>query len=357
MKFATRILCAVFVLLTLGAECIEASVVVSPSTVHVNPGQAIQFSATGSADGVYIWSLSGSGCAGVSCGIIDSTGFYTAPPAIPQPGVITVTATSLADLTVFGTATVTMGSQSTVAVTVSPTQASVNMGAHQQFLNAEDPAQNFRPAPGTITAYREPGGLGVRVDSAAYQGWTIPEQYDSLIAKLVVWAPDRDGAIARLRRAIDEYAIEGVPTTLPLLRALCDYAPVADATYGTATLEPFAETWRLAVANGLAPAARKRRTASMPARAAARRLAPRLGAIRKRNASASGNDVVAPMHGIIVELAVGVGDPVAEGQVVAVIEAMKMMNEIRTHRSGTVTAIHAGAGSSVESGSPLITLS
>jgi len=224
-------------------------------------------------------------------------------------------------------------------------------------VNAEDPVQNFRPAPGTISAYREPGGLGVRVDSAAYPGWTIPEQYDSLIAKLVVWAPNRDEAIARLRRAIDEYAIEGVPTTLPLLRALCDYAPVAEATYGTATLEAYAEIWREAVANGLAPSMRKRGVASVPSPAAPRRLAPRLAAIRTRNASASGNDVISPMHGTIVDLDVGVGDTVVEGQVVAVIEAMKMMNEIRAHRAGTVIAIHAGAGSSVESGSALMTLS
>ncbi len=163
-------------------------------------------------------------------------------------------------------------------------------------------------------------------------------------------------AIARLRRAIDEYAIEGVPTTLPLLRALCDYAPVADATYGTATLEAYAQTWSEAVANGLAPSARKRSLASVPSGSAARRLAPRLGAIRKRSASAGGNDVLSPMHGIIVELDVVAGDAVAEGQVLAVIEAMKMMNEIRAHRAGTVTAIHTGPGSSVESGTPLITI-
>ena len=133
MRFANRVLCAAFVLLIFGAECMKAAVVVSPSTTHLNPGQSIQFSATGSADGVYLWSLSGAGCAGVSCGIINSSGYYTAPPAIPQPGVITVIATSLADLTVFGTATVTMGTQPVVAVTISPTQAAVNLGAHQQF--------------------------------------------------------------------------------------------------------------------------------------------------------------------------------------------------------------------------------
>ena len=111
-------------------------------------------------------------------------------------------------------------------------------------VNAEDPAAQFRPAPGTVTAYREPGGLGVRVDSAAYAGWTIPPDYDSLIAKLVVWAPTRENAIARMRRALDEYVVEGVPTTLPLLRALCDHPAIADGSYGTATLEPFAATLR-----------------------------------------------------------------------------------------------------------------
>ena len=109
-------------------------------------------------------------------------------------------------------------------------------------INAEDPARNFHPAPGTITAYREPGGLGVRVDSAAFTGWTIAPEYDSMIAKLVVWAPNRMQAIARLRRAIDEYTIDGVPTTLPLLRALCDHPAVIDGSYGTATLEEFART-------------------------------------------------------------------------------------------------------------------
>ncbi len=107
-------------------------------------------------------------------------------------------------------------------------------------VNAEDPSQNFRPAPGTVTAYREPAGPGVRIDSAAFPGFTITPDYDSMIAKLVVWAPTREQAIARLRRAIDEYEIGGVPTTLPLLRALCDHGPVADASYGTATLEAFA---------------------------------------------------------------------------------------------------------------------
>ncbi|MGA8474313.1 MAG: acetyl-CoA carboxylase biotin carboxylase subunit [Candidatus Cybelea sp.] len=222
-------------------------------------------------------------------------------------------------------------------------------------VNAEDPARDFLPSPGTIAAYREPAGLGVRVDSAAYAGWTIPTEYDSLIAKLIVWAPKRDQAIARLRRAIDEYVVKGVPTTLPLLRALCDYEPVAEAAYGTATLETFARTWRPATANGGPPSNRAHSGARGSSRPQ-RRIAPRLTAIRKRGASSSGDDVAAPMHGLIVELDVGPGDIVAEGQVVAVIEAMKMMNEIRAHRAGTVKAVHVSSGSSVESGTPLLTL-
>lgn len=216
-------------------------------------------------------------------------------------------------------------------------------------VNAEDPAREFRPAPGTLTAYREPGGPGVRVDSAAFAGWTIPPQYDSLIAKLVVWAPTRSDAIARLRRAIDEYVVEGVPTTLPLLRALCDHRSVIDGTYGTATLEEFARTWRPAARDGVTA-----RSVEQPA--APRRTAPRLTLLRRGAPGAGGDTVRSPMHGIIVELRVAGGDRVTEGQVVAVIEAMKMMNEIRAHRGGTVSGVFVDAGSSVESGSPLVTI-
>jgi len=209
-------------------------------------------------------------------------------------------------------------------------------------VNAEDPAQDFRPAPGTIVAYREPAGPGVRVDSAAYEGWAIPREYDSLVAKLIVWAPTRDRAIARLRRAIDEYVIDGIPTTLPLLRALCDHPDVSDASYGTATLEAFARGWKASP-----PVAR---------RSTERRTAPRLGVLRRGGNTTSGNTVLSPMHGLIVELRVAEGDRVSEGQVVAVIEAMKMMNEIRALRDGTVSAVMTGPGSSVESGTALMSI-
>jgi acetyl-CoA/propionyl-CoA carboxylase biotin carboxyl carrier protein len=245
-------------------------------------------------------------------------------------------------------------------------------------INAEDPARDFHPAPGTITAYREPGGLGVRVDSAAFAGWTIAPDYDSLIAKLVVWAPTRMQAIARLRRAIDEFRIEGVPTTLPLLRALCDHPLVIDGTYGTSTLETFARSLgsqeRGAVGDGVVLTEASPRNvirvevndrlyrvrlvdATRPAaNAATTRMAPRLNTAKALHAASRGNVVVSPMHGIIVEINVVEGDTVSEGQVIAVIEAMKMMNEIRAHRSGTVARVHGGAGDAIESGSPLVTM-
>jgi len=265
-------------------------------------------------------------------------------------------------------------------------QSDVHFRGHaiEVRVNAEDPAQSFRPAPGTITAYVPPAGLGVRVDSAATLGTTISPDYDSMIAKLIVWAPTRDGARARLRRAIDEYRIGGVPTTLDFLRALADSPEVASGDYGTATLEAFATTWKPAAdahtGNGSAvasaPAAAETeivrvevndklfhvRLIDRPAGGGrpapgGRSAPPKRSAPRAANGRvSSGNEVVSPMHGVVVELKLAPGDEVAEGQVVAVIEAMKMMNEIRAHRSGSVATVHASAGSTVEAFEPLVTL-
>jgi acetyl-CoA/propionyl-CoA carboxylase biotin carboxyl carrier protein len=247
-------------------------------------------------------------------------------------------------------------------------------------VNAEDPAANFRPAPGTISQYREPAGLGVRVDSAAYPGYTISPDYDSMIAKLVVWAPTRGQAIARLARAIDEYTIEGVPTTLPLLRALCDEPHVLDGNYGTQTLEPFAAAHFSGKTNGevypstaeqpeTPPVIRVEINDRMyrvrvldlprgtaPTAASTGKATPRRAASKKTSATAHGNDILSPMHGVVVEMKVSAGENVEERQVVAVVEAMKMMNEIRAHRAGTVSAVHAKAGATVEANTPLLSL-
>ncbi|WP_454191906.1 acetyl-CoA carboxylase biotin carboxylase subunit [Paenibacillus sp. Marseille-Q7038] len=90
-------------------------------------------------------------------------------------------------------------------------------------INAEDPSRNFMPAPGKINFYLPPGGPGVRVDSAAYQGYNIPPYYDSMIAKLIVWAPTRDEAISKMRRALSEFAVEGIPTTIPFHMRLLEH--------------------------------------------------------------------------------------------------------------------------------------
>jgi len=269
------------------------------------------------------------------------------------------------------------------------TQSAVEFRGHaiEGRVNAEDPSQNFRPAPGTVTTYREPAGLGVRIDSAAYPGFTVTPDYDSMIAKLVVWAPTRDEAIARLRRAIDEYAIGGVPTTLPLLRALCDHGPVRDASYGTATLEAFAAGLYAEASTGSAGPSTAPSTALTRAkdddggegvirvevndklyrvrlvdlpvpqqRGASKAAAPPRMAHKKKAVAQSGDDVVSPMHGAVVELGVKEGDAVESGQVIAVIEAMKMMNEIRAHKSGTAKTIHVKAGDTVEAASPLVSI-
>jgi acetyl-CoA/propionyl-CoA carboxylase biotin carboxyl carrier protein len=261
------------------------------------------------------------------------------------------------------------------------TQDDISFRGHaiEVRVNAEDPAQNFRPAPGTISAYREPGGFGVRVDSAAFTGYTISPDYDSMIAKLIVWGRDRTETLARLGRAIDEYQIAGVPTTLPLLRALIDFAPVVDATYGTATLEPFAASLPVSPATGASDAAtavsvddetirvevngrlhrvrfvdlpRSIRTATRPVKAV-----PRKGGSSPRNTAGHGNDIIAPMPGVVVDVPVTVGQQVAEGDVVIIIEAMKMMNELRAHKAGVITTIHAAKGAQVEARAPLVSLS
>lgn len=111
----------------------NASVVISPSSAQVKPGAQVQFSATGSADDVVIWSVSGAGCSGIACGTITSNGLYIAPTAAPSPSTVQVTATSLADLSQAGTATVTIGSATTVAVAVSPTSVTLAVKGQQQF--------------------------------------------------------------------------------------------------------------------------------------------------------------------------------------------------------------------------------
>ncbi len=248
-------------------------------------------------------------------------------------------------------------------------------------VNAENPADDFRPSPGALTEYREPAGLGIRVDSAASAGFVVTPDYDSMIAKLIVAAPTRDQALARLRRAIDDYRIAGVPTTLPFLRALIDTAPVVSGTYGTSTLEAFARGYVPAVAAGArngAPATEAdaaevvrvevndrlyfvrlldapRTTQSGSARQPlSKRRTPAAARNGPSAGAASSGSIVAPMHGVVVEIAVAPGQLVRDGEVVAVIEAMKMMNEIYAPRAGKVARVLVERGVTVEANTPLV---
>lgn len=106
-------------------------------------------------------------------------------------------------------------------------------------INAEDPERNFMPSPGKIGFYLPPGGLGVRVDSAAYPGYTISPFYDSMIAKLIVWAPTRHGAIAKMKRALAEFAVEGIHTTIPFHQKLLEHPVFLDGNFDIKFLEEY----------------------------------------------------------------------------------------------------------------------
>ena len=123
---------------------------------------------------------------------------------------------------------------------LSLTQKDVKITGHaiECRINAENP-ETFTPSPGLIQEFHAPGGLGVRLDSAAYSGYRVPPYYDSLIGKLIVYAPTRAEALARLRRALDETVVSGVETTLPLHRRLAENAEIAKGDYDIHWLEKF----------------------------------------------------------------------------------------------------------------------
>jgi acetyl-CoA/propionyl-CoA carboxylase biotin carboxyl carrier protein len=242
-------------------------------------------------------------------------------------------------------------------------------------INAESPADDFRPRAGRIERYKEAGGPGVRVDAAAIAGTMIPQEYDSLIGKLVVWGQDRDEARVRMLRALGEFDIAGVETTIPFLRMLLADPAFVHGDYTTPTVDEFKRSHKGAidaayprgsagnagVAVGPEPETLavevdgKRfnvRVLGLNGGRAATRRAPRFKPAKPVGTNSAA--VAAPMHGIVAEIRVKPGDAVEDGQVVAVIEAMKMMNEVIAHRAGTVASIHAKTGETIETGSPLI---
>lgn len=252
-------------------------------------------------------------------------------------------------------------------------------------INGEDPAAGFLPSPGRITTLRFPGGPGVRVDSGVVEGDTVSGAFDSMIAKLVVTGATRTQAVERARRALAELEIVGIPTVVPFHRAVLDspaFVP-ADPTEPFSVHTRWIETAFADTLAALAPGGEtaapaepeepqtervvvevggKRLEVVLPvglglgsgrARAAAR---PRRQAGARgpaRAAGANGTTLASPMQGTIVKVAVTEGAEVAEGDLVVVLEAMKMEQPLVAHRAGTVQGLAAGVGSSVSAGTAI----
>ena len=241
-------------------------------------------------------------------------------------------------------------------------------------INGEDAAANFMPAPGTIVKYSEPAGPGVRVDSGVVQGSVIGGQFDSMLAKLIVWGPDRETALRRSARALSEYTVEGLPTVIPF-----DQAVVADPAFAaedgnfrvyTKWIEeewdnqlPAHDDSTDAEAADAEPSQvhtveidGRRIEVALPASFGAngtpRKKKKRKGSSAK--AAVSGDAVTSPMQGTVIKVNVEEGQEVAEGEVLLVLEAMKMENPVKAHKAGTVTGLAVEAGASTTKGSVLL---
>ena len=239
-------------------------------------------------------------------------------------------------------------------------------------VNAEDPAGGaFLPSPGPITGLRAAHGFGTRWDGGYEAGDKVSPYYDNLIGKLVVWGRDRDTAIARALRALSETAVTGVATTIGAARIILahpDFAAAAHSTRwveerldfsGAGSQQPGAEPGAEAAAAGgtrhelYVEVEGKRFNVALWAPDAAEGGRPSAARRRSRGPSSLGSgaaEVTVPMQGTIVKLLVQVGDEVEPGQPVAVLEAMKMENNIAAGRSGTVTDIRVQVGDSVGGG-------
>jgi acetyl-CoA/propionyl-CoA carboxylase biotin carboxyl carrier protein len=252
-------------------------------------------------------------------------------------------------------------------------------------INAEDAGSNFMPAPGTLSAWHPPSGPGVRVDGGYEVGETVPGAFDSLVAKLIVTGRDRTQALERSRRALDEFVVDGMPTVIPFHRAVVnDPAYVgkpADAPTEFGVYTSWIETefdnqipaYSGSVADDADPEERqsvvvevggKRLEVVFPgglgglgaSAAAGTSRKPKRSAGRKSGSAASGDAVTSPMQGTIVKIAVEEGQQIAEGDVVVVLEAMKMEQPLKAHKAGTVTGLQAEVGATVTNGAVICEL-
>jgi acetyl-CoA/propionyl-CoA carboxylase biotin carboxyl carrier protein len=242
-------------------------------------------------------------------------------------------------------------------------------------INGEDAGLGFMPSPGPITTLRFPGGPGVRVDSGVTTGDVIGGSFDSLLAKLIVTGATREDALERARRALDEFEVTGLPTVLPFHRKI-----VRDPAF---TSSPFSiytrwietefvndiEPWSGTLADAAPAPARqsivvevdgKRIEVSLPARLGTTSGAQITAAAPKRRSgssavsTATGDSVKAPMQATVVKLTVANGDPVVKGDLIMVLEAMKMEQPITAHKDGVIANIQAAVGATVASGHVLL---
>ena len=243
-------------------------------------------------------------------------------------------------------------------------------------INAEDPGRGFLPAPGTLTRWVPPLGPGVRVDEGYRAGMTVPGSFDSLVAKIIVTGVDREQALERSRRALAELVVEGMPTVVPFDRVVLDDPAftAVDGVFGVHTrwieteFDNTIEAWHGQAADAPGPDERERVVVEVGGRRLEVVLPAGLGAgaaprssgsakprpPARRGASAasapSGDALTSPMQGTIVKVAVAEGDHVEAGELVVVLEAMKMEQPLTAHRSGTVKGLAAELGATVTSG-------
>ncbi len=247
-------------------------------------------------------------------------------------------------------------------------------------INGEDAGRNFMPAPGTVSRMVVPQGPGVRWDAGIVEGDTVAGAFDSMIAKLIVTGRTRKEALARSRRALAELEVDGMPTVLPFHRAIVSdpaFAPEGDAafTIHTRWIETEFDNQIPAYAGDAAEGAedqgeRQRVTVEVGGRrlevvlpaglalgggggGAAKKKAPKRSGGSKAGAAASGDSLTAPMQGTIVKVGVEEGATVAAGDLIVVLEAMKMEQPITAHKAGTITGLTAEVGATVTNGAVL----
>ncbi len=247
-------------------------------------------------------------------------------------------------------------------------------------INAEAAHKKFAPAPGEITSYREPAGPGVRVDSGVEAGSEVTPMYDPMVAKLIVWDVDREHATRRMLRALDEYEVGGLTTLIPFHKAILateqwdrgetcrDLMEDREWLKSTAPEEAAAP----AIEDGAEVVSRDYKVevsgklfdvtvigeagAGGAATAAGGRKPPKRERKAGGGSGASSESLASPLQGTVFKVAVEQGATVEEGDLVCVIEAMKMENEITAHRAGKVTSLNVKVGDAVGSGDPIATI-